>query len=582
MAGRIPSPFIDAVLTRTDIVELIGTRVPLRKAGKDYKACCPFHEERTPSFTVSADKQFYHCFGCGVHGTAITFLMEYERLSFVEAVTELARRGGLEMPAEGAPVRPAGPDLRPVLAEASRYFQEALRHHAAAGRAHDYLKGRGVTGAIAKIFHLGYAPGAWDGLIGALSQYDAKTLERAGLVIAREQGGHYDRFRDRIMFPIEDLQGRVIGFGGRILDKGEPKYLNSPETALFHKGRELYGLPQAVKAIETERRAVVVEGYMDVIALAQHGIANAVATLGTATTREHLERLFRLAPEVVFCFDGDRAGRDAAWRALEQVLAVLRDGRQVTFLFLPEGEDPDTLVRHEGAEGFQRRLRRAIELPQFFFESLARQVDLTRDDGRARLFELAKPLLSKVAQGALHEIMMARLAELTGLATDRVRALTPAPAPPKPVRAPQAAFSPKGSPSLVRQAIALLLQAPALIGEIGELPTLERPGMDVLMAVAAVLRDAPGLSTAAVVERFGGSPHYQVLSRLAAWEYPALVADQALELRAIMGRLSEQAQREIAQKRYKDLIRKGNLSESEQEELARLAAHRRTDAADAS
>ncbi|MDA8391064.1 MAG: DNA primase [Gammaproteobacteria bacterium] len=584
MAGRIPSPFIDAVLARTDIIELIGTRVPLRKAGKDHKACCPFHEERTPSFTVSATKQFYHCFGCGAHGTAITFLMEYERLGFVEAVTELARRAGLDLPEEGAPVRPAGPDLRPVLADASRYFQEALRRHPAAGRAHDYLKGRGVTGSIAKTFHLGYAPAAWDGLASALSQYDGKTLERAGLVIARDQGGYYDRFRDRIMFPIEDLQGRVIGFGGRVLDRGEPKYLNSPETVLFHKGRELYGLPQAVKAIERERRVVVVEGYMDVIALAQHGITHTVATLGTATTREHLERLFRLCPEVVFCFDGDRAGRDAAWRALEQALSVLRDGRQVTFLFLPEGEDPDTLVRREGLEGFGQRLRRAMELRQFFFDTLSRQVDLTRDDGRARLFELAKPLLSKLPGGALHEIMMTRLAELTGLAGDRVRALAPAPSPlpAHPGRGFRAGFSPKGSPSLVRQAIALLLQAPALIGEVGELPAFDRPGMDVLAALVTLLKTTPGLSTAAVVERFGETEHYQALARLAAWEYPALVADQAQELRAIMDRLSEQARKESTQNRYKELIRKGNLSESEQEELARLAAYRRTGAPDVS
>lgn len=584
MAGRIPSPFIDAVLARTDIVELVGTRVPLRKAGKDHKACCPFHEERTPSFTVSADKQFYHCFGCGAHGTAITFLMEYERLGFVEAVTELARRAGLDMPEDGAPLRPAGPDLRPVLVDASRYFQEALRHHPTAARAHDYLKGRGVTGAIAKTFHLGYAPAAWDGLLGALSQYDGKTLEQAGLVIARDQGGYYDRFRDRVMFPIEDLQGRVIGFGGRVLDRGEPKYLNSPETVLFHKGRELYGLPQAVKTIETEKRAVVVEGYMDVIALAQHGITHAVATLGTATTREHLERLFRLCPEVVFCFDGDRAGRDAAWRALEQALSVLRDGRQVTFLFLPEGEDPDTLVRREGPEGFRQRLHRAVELRQFFFDTLSRQVDLTRDDGRARLFELAKPFLSKLPQGALHEIMMTRLAELTGLAGDRVRALVPPPppSPARPGRGPRGGFSPKGSPSLVRQAIALLLQAPALIGEIGELPACDRPGMDVLVALVAILKETPGLSTAAVVERFGGTEHHQALLRLAAWEYPALVADQALQLREIMDRLSEQTQRESAQKRYRFLIKKGNLSASEQEELDRLAVHRRTGAPDIS
>ncbi|MHB1565735.1 MAG: DNA primase [Acidiferrobacter sp.] len=573
MAGRIPSPFIDAVLARTDIIELIGGRVPLRKAGKDYKACCPFHEERSPSFTVSPDKQFYHCFGCGAHGTAIGFLMAYERLGFVEAVTELARRAGLDLPTDAMPALVAGPDLRPVLAAARTHFVDNLRHHATAERAHTYLKGRGVTGVIAKVFHLGYAPPGWDGLLTALEPvYGRVALERAGLIVARDPSHHYDRFRDRIMFPIEDGQGRVIGFGGRVLDQDEPKYLNSPETPLFRKGHELYGLPQAVKAIEASRRVVVVEGYMDVIALAQYGVTNVVATLGTATTREHLERLFRFTPEIVFCFDGDRAGRDAGWRALEQALAVLRDGRQVGFLFLPDGEDPDSLVRTEGADRFQKRLRTATELPEFFFDTLSARADLSRLDGRARLVELARPLLSKLAHGALYEMMAARLAELTALKTEQVVRLVPA--QPPPVRPPGVRLGPpKGPPSLVRTVVALLLQAPDLIDGVAELPVLDRPGMDVLVALVALLRSTPGLGTAAILERFADSPHHQTLVRLAMWEYPSLVPDRAETLRTVIARLHEQATAEAARRRYRALISKADITAAEQ---AEIAAYRRT------
>ncbi len=577
VATKIPSPFIDAVLARTDIVELVGGRVPLRKAGRDYKACCPFHEERTPSFTVSADKQFYHCFGCGAHGSAIGFLMAYDRLGFVEAVTELARRAGLEMPQEGRPAIKAGPDLRPILAAAARYYQEALRHHPAAERARAYLKGRGITGAVAKTFQLGYAPPGWNGLLGALAKdFEPALLERAGLAIARDgAAGFYDRFRDRVMFPIADARGRIIGFGGRVLDQGEPKYMNSPETALFHKGHELYGLPQALAAIDKAGQVVVVEGYMDVLALSQFGVAHTVATLGTATTREHLDRLFRYAPEVVFCFDGDRAGRDAAWRALEQALSVLRDGRQVSFLFLPEGEDPDTLVRAEGAAGFQERLKAATELPEFFFETLSARADLSRMDGRARLVELARPLLSKLAKGALYELMIGRLAELSALKVPQAAALAPARPeetaprvqPPAPVR----------GGSLVRQAVALLLQYPALIQEVDELPPPGRPGMDVLTELVAVLRETPGLSTGAIVERFADTPHRATLARLAVWEYPSLLPDHGGVMRDIMRTLNEQARAAQAKDRHTFLINKGNLTPEERAELVAYLRNRNSE-----
>ncbi len=574
MRGKIPSPFIDAVLARTDIVELVGARIPLRKAGKDYKACCPFHEERTPSFTVSADKQFYHCFGCGAHGSAIGFLIAYERLGFVEAVTELAQRAGLDMPSETSPSAPAGPDLRPVLAAAAGYFQEALRRHPAAERARNYLKGRGITGVTAKDFHVGYAPPGWNGLLSALSgDYGAEVLERAGLVIARDGGGgHYDRFRDRVMFPITDGQGRVIAFGGRVIDQGEPKYMNSPETPLFHKGRELYGLAQALPAIEKAGCVVVVEGYMDVIALSQFGIKHVVATLGTATTRDHLDRLFRYAPEVIFCFDGDRAGREAAWRALEQALAVLRDGRQASFLFLPDGEDPDTLVRAEGVHGFHERLRTAMELPEFFFETLTARADLARMDGRARLVELAKPLLSKLAKGALYELMVARLAELSALPAAQAQALVPGRASAAPQSPAPVPMTPVRGGTLVRQAVALLLQYPALIEEVGELPATDRPGMDILRAVVGLLRETPGLSTGAILERFADSEYRGALARLAVWEYPSLLPDQGGVLRDIMKTMTEQARAAEARARYNALIHKGTLTQDEQ---AEIVAYRR-------
>src|SRR3989344_2911744 len=419
MAGRIPKQFIDELLTRSDIVDVIDARVPLRKAGKDYKACCPFHEEKTPSFTVSADKQFYHCFGCGAHGSAIGFLMDYEHMSFVEAVEELAARAGLTVPREAGAAfekdKDTGADLLELMREAARFYRQQLREHPQAGRAVEYLKGRGITGEIARDFDLGFAPDGWDNLLRALGKDEntREALARAGLVVKKDSGGYYDRFRDRVMLPIEDHRGRIVAFGGRVIDKGEPKYLNSPETPLFHKGRELYGLFHGRDAIKRENRVMVVEGYMDVVALAQFGIDFAVATLGTATTRDHLERLFRHAPEIIFCFDGDRAGREAAWRALETTLPVLRDGRQASFLFLPDGEDPDTLVRKEGAAAFHARLSVAKPLPDFLFETLVKQVDLTRLDGRARLVELARPHLSKVAPGALQQLMQDRLSELS-------------------------------------------------------------------------------------------------------------------------------------------------------------------------
>ena len=511
MAGRIPQEFLDDLLLRTDIVDVVDARVPLKKSGRNYTARCPFHDEKTPSFTVSADKQFYHCFGCGAHGNAIDFLMQYEHLDFREAVGELAGRLGLEVPlGKGGPA-PATARLAAVLEQAERYYRRQLREHPAAAEAVDYLKGRGLSGEIAGRFGLGFAPPGWDNLLQALGDGPErlKALQEAGLVVARDGGGHYDRFRRRIVFPIHDHRGRIVGFGGRALGDDTPKYLNSPETPLFHKGRELYGLHRARAAVKAAGRVLVVEGYMDVVALAQFGIEHACATLGTATTRQHLERLYRYTSEVVFCFDGDRAGRQAAWRALEAALPVLEDGRRASFLFLPEGEDPDSLVRREGPERFAARIEGAQPLPEFLFETLAAEVDLGRMEGRAELAKKGRALLGRLPRGALRELMLARLRDLTGVQDLGAGggAARPAPAPPA------------GGMSLVRRAIACLLQAPALARTVDDpeaLAGLARPGVDLLVALLALAREHPELNTAALLERFRDSPHRGHLEKLAA------------------------------------------------------------------
>src|SRR5579872_2017551 len=409
---RIPQQFIEELLSRADIVALIDSRVPLKKQGREYAACCPFHNEKSPSFFVSPVKQFYHCFGCGAHGTALSFLMEYEHMEFPEAVRELAELTGLEVPVEqGENPTSSNAPLYEALDKAANYYREQLKQ---APVAIDYLKGRGLTGEIAKEFGLGYVPAGWDNLLKAIGKDEAavKALLAAGMLIEK-QGEHryHDRFRERVMFPIRDGRGRIIGFGGRVLGKGEPKYLNSPETALFHKGRELYGLYEARQALRDIPRLLVVEGYMDVVALAQYGVRYAVATLGTSTTEEHLKKLFRVAPEVVFCFDGDRAGRAAAWRALENALPEAQDGRQIRFLFLPEGEDPDTLVRKEGREAFEARMTKgAVPLSDYLLDSLETQTDMGTTEGRARLVSLAKPLLARLPQGVFRSMLKYELA----------------------------------------------------------------------------------------------------------------------------------------------------------------------------
>ncbi len=539
MAGRIPQHFIDDLIARVDIVDVIDSRVPLKKAGREYKACCPFHDEKTPSFTVSPDKQFYHCFGCGAHGTAIGFLMEYEHLEFVEAIQELAKQVGVEVPREAGFVpqpKREGPDLYELLKQASAFFQRQLREHAEGPQAVEYLKGRGLSGEIARDFGVGYAPDGWDNLLKALGQEKSRAMVEAGLLIEKDGGGVYDRFRGRVMFPIRDRRGRVIAFGGRVLGDGTPKYLNSPETPVFHKGRELYGLYEARQALRELPRLLVVEGYMDVVALAQFGIRYAVATLGTAVTPDHLEQLYRATDEVVFCFDGDRAGRDAAWRGLENALGQMRDGRELRFLFLPEGEDPDTLIRKQGKEAFEALVDGATPLSKFLFEQLRKSADLSRLDGRARLLEQARPLLTNLPPGSYRQLMVDELARFSKMDVGQLRQLlggggSDAGMPPSFAPSYAAQRRPAGgkrqAPSPMRTAIQLLLHQPAVAADVSDcdwLRGLELPGSALLLELLELLRERPHLSTGALLEHWRGREEERHLATLAAQEL--LIKDQ--------------------------------------------------------
>ncbi|VVQ14423.1 DNA primase [Pseudomonas fluorescens] len=442
MAGLIPQSFIDDLLNRTDIVDVVSSRLQLKKAGKNHTACCPFHKEKTPSFSVSPDKQFYYCFGCGAGGNALGFIMDHDNLDFPQAVEELAKAAGMEIPREESgrshkPRQPTDSPLYPLLTAAADFYRQALKSHPARKAAVDYLKGRGLTGEIARDFGLGFAPPGWDNLFKHLSSdtLQQKAMIDAGLLIENaETGKRYDRFRDRVMFPIRDSRGRIIAFGGRVLGDDKPKYLNSPETPVFHKGQELYGLYEARKNNRNLDEIIVVEGYMDVIALAQQGLRNAVATLGTATSEEHLKRLFRVVPSVLFCFDGDQAGRNAAWRALEATLSSLQDGRRARFLFLPEGEDPDTLIRSEGTDAFRARINQhAQPLADYFFQQLTEEADPRSLEGKAHMATLAAPLIDKVPGANLRTLMRHRLLEITGLSGEAVSQLVhsaPQDAPP--------------------------------------------------------------------------------------------------------------------------------------------------------
>ena len=515
----IPQSFIQELLNRLDIVDVVERYVPLKKAGANYVACCPFHNEKSPSFSVSPTKQFYHCFGCGVHGSAISFVMEHQGLSFPEAVEDLAKNIGLAVPHETSQredetraAHSAG--LPEMMLQALHYYREQLKHSEVAI---EYFKKRGVSGEIAARFGLGYAPEGWQSLAKIFADYaQSPALLETGLIIENDEGRRYDRFRDRVMFPILNARGSVIGFGGRVLGAGEPKYLNSPETPLFQKGQELYGLFQARNAIRASGRVVVVEGYMDVVALAQHGVGYAVATLGTATTPVHVQKLLRAADEIIFCFDGDAAGRRAAWRALENALSALTDNSRLLFLFLPEGEDPDTYVRQFGQAGFEANFANALTFSQLLFKELTRALDLTTDEGRAKLVQSAKPLIEKVAAPALQMMIRKRLAELTGLSTAELTSLMPNPGAPRSQaaqnRTPQ--IKARRAPSLPRQLLRMVLQQPDL-GRGIQIEGLDDTSHDArtLLVVLALLNRAPNISTPpAILEAFRGAPEETVLS----------------------------------------------------------------------
>ena len=529
MAGKIPQQFIDELLARVDIVDLIDASVPLKKTGRNHSACCPFHDEKTPSFTVSQDKQFYHCFGCGAHGTAIGFLMEYERLEFLDAVRDLAAHVGMEIPQGSYSASSAQNDSKPLyelMQQTANFYRQQLKEHPKGSQAIDYLKARSLSGETAAAFDIGFAPPGWDTLQKRFGNDNTHSLATTGMLIKKDSGGHYDRFRERIMFPIRDSRGRVIGFGGRVLGDDTPKYLNSPETPIFHKGQALYGLFEARQANRNIQRLLIVEGYMDVVMLAQHGIHYAVATLGTATTVEHLELMFRTTSEVVFCFDGDRAGRDAANRALENTLPVMQAGRQARFLFLPDGEDPDSLVQKEGKEALEARIDAAAPLSTYLYEHLAKQVDMSSIDGQARLVELARPHLNKLPSGVFKHMMITRLAEITRMeerslsrllgSNEPVSTNTPAPRNQRPQGNKQGK-----QPSLVRQAITLLLNTPAL-GELEPEPqrfaSFNAPGITLLVELLEMLRTSPHLTTGAVLERWREREEGRYLAKLVQQE----------------------------------------------------------------
>jgi DNA primase len=599
--GLIPRTFIDDLIARANIVEVVGSRIALKKAGREYKACCPFHNEKTPSFWVSPDKQFYHCFGCGAHGTALSFLMEHDKLPFPEAVEELASSLGLEVPREegASPPRRDTGTLHDLMASVARFYAECLR---GSDRARQYLARRGLDREIIERFAIGYAPNSWNEVLRRFggSEDGRRKLAELGLIIERDRnspgaaGGrpdtrsldrHYDRFRDRIMFPIRDARGRVIAFGGRVIGDGEPKYLNSPETTLFHKGRELYGLYEARQSRAALPRLLVVEGYVDVVRLHQFDLPYAVATLGTATTPEHLKRIFQLVPEVVFAFDGDRAGRNAAWRALQNSLPEATEGREIRFLFLPEGEDPDTLIAKEGREAFERRLEgESLLLSEYVVREIGERVPTRGADGRARVAQAVRPLLEQVPEGIYRRLLVERLAQAFGFqrTPEGVAELLGVSIGGRRIEAGKPVAT-VGRGSLVRQAVRLLLQFPEAATQLRDgtmvgLDQIDEPGVPLLRTLLDELRREPAQTAAQVLERWRDRPDGAHLARLAVAE--ALVPDAgaaAKELERALERLTEEARRRRLD-RLLEKDRAEGLSTDEMQEIQRLtmelAGHR--------
>ena len=602
----IPKNFIQDLLNRLDIVDVVERYVPLKKAGANFVACCPFHNEKSPSFTVSQTKQFYHCFGCGAHGTAIGFVMEHAGLGYVDAIEELARGVGLEVPHErqaaGEGYQKIAPDLYEVMQTATRYYREQLK---LSQRAIDYLKQRGLSGEIAAKFGIGYAPDGWQNLAAAFPNYQDATLSETGLVIDKEDeapargtpkignllsskldaeltpppdaratrghgaGKRYDRFRDRIMFPIVNVRAQVIGFGGRVLDKGEPKYLNSPETPLFEKGHELYGLYQAQKAIRAGQQVLVVEGYMDVVALAQHGVEYAVATLGTATTPYHIQKLLRLTEHIVFCFDGDKAGQRAAWRALENALPYLQDGKRISFLFLPVEHDPDSFIREFGKAVFEQRIQEAMPLSAYLLREISAELDLRTQEGRNQLLQRAKPLLTAIIAPATALLLRKEVAALSGVSQAELEALYEI----KPVaRSPRIAFQKAGRapPSAHRLLLQCLIAQPELGQQMPDQWHDLGADAEAVLAVLMVLRETDfTLNGPILTQLFQGTVHEKTL---AAAQADTLSWGEGFDVTAEFSGLISKFNEGQRQQQRQALDAKGwsNLTDPEREQYLQL------------
>lgn len=520
MAGRIPQNFIDDLVARTDIIEVVNARVPLKKKGKEYTACCPFHNEKTPSFTVSDSKQFYHCFGCGAHGTAIGFIMEYENLDFVDAIETLAAEYNLDVPREeshfnNVESKDTKQPLYDILEKASNLYKQQLK---TSDKAIQYLQQRGLSGEIAKIYQIGYAPDGWNFLTDKLGTAPdtIDALISTGLLIKNDNGKQYDRFRDRIVFPITNRRGHVIGFGGRVIDQGEPKYLNSPENSVFHKGQELYGLYEARKSVRNLERLIIVEGYMDVVALAQHGIQYAIASLGTATTGEQIQRAFRTVKTLIFCYDGDNAGKKAAWRALENALPLLRDGYEARFLFLPDGEDPDSMIRKEGKDNFEQRLSMAKPLSEFLFEHLSEQLDLKSSEGKSSLTEKTKPLLNRLPESTFKDLLFQKLASLTGLNIDKLLSDETGYSN-KTIISSKPRSTREVKQNATRDAIALLLQYPKISCE-AQIPDSFKnsaiQGLPLLHELHSQILHSPDITPSALLERWRNNENFSALQKM--------------------------------------------------------------------
>ena len=579
MAGRIPSEFIQQLLARVDLADLIGRYVPLKKAGAEFKACCPFHNEKTPSFTVSPRKGFYHCFGCGAHGTAISFLMEYGRYSFPDAVEELSKQTGLEVPRAGGSAAPRQ-ELDPLyecMETACQFYQKELtRSKPAQAYAHE----RGLSDKIREEYRIGYAPPGFENLGSKLSaRFSKELLLKVGL-LAEKENRVYDKFRNRLMFPIRDSRGRVLGFGGRVIDpEDRPKYMNSPETPLFHKGRVLYGVHELQQRGGKVNYLILTEGYMDVVSLAQAGVRNALATLGTATTEDHIRQMGRFCRTFVFCFDGDRAGRTAGWRALENLLPVLREGDEVRFAHLPEGEDPDSYIRAHGTSGWKEFIRGAMPLEYYFFTHLEQGLNLSLASGKSALVAKARPLLEKVGAPVFRDLMIRKLCDTTGLREDQLR-LEPEGSGRTDARRLRPARP--GRPSAIRVMIRLLLEYPGLARlapSPEELKAISAPGFDLFAEVVGLSKRNPDMTAGAILESFRGQEVEKHLNSLMRWtpiELSGVKHEE--EVHAIfeqgMRRFRLQGVRQRISMLEDKQAKKRVINQAEQEELANLRQER--------